>query len=106
MAMVLFVQKYDINLDAAEAYNEWAKTAIRRILAAPGVVEFRGYRPVTGTSQVVVTIEFADLAAFAAFYADEDIQQLLAERHAYEINVRTELWGPSPVVPEPLRPGG
>jgi hypothetical protein len=53
-----------------------------------------------------VTIEFADLAAFAAFYADEDIQDVFAERHIYEVNLSSELWGPSPVVPEPLRPGG
>jgi antibiotic biosynthesis monooxygenase (ABM) superfamily enzyme len=104
--MILYVQKYDIIPDKAEAYNEWAKTAIRRILAAPGVVEFRGYRPLSGTSQATVTIEFADLDAFAAFYADENMQQVLAERHAYEINITTELWGTSPVVPEPLRPDG
>jgi antibiotic biosynthesis monooxygenase (ABM) superfamily enzyme len=102
--MVLFVQKYDIHPDKVEAYNEWAKTAISRILAAPGVVEFRGYRPVTGASQVAVTIEFADLTAFAAFYADEGMQKLLNESRAFEINLSYELWGPSPVVPEPIRP--
>lgn len=102
--MILFVLKYDINPDKVEAYHEWAKTAMRRILAAPGVVEFRGYYPISATSQRLVTIEFADLAAFAAFYADEDIQDLFAERHTYEVNISTELWGPSPVVPEPLHP--
>jgi hypothetical protein len=53
---------------------------------------------------VAVTIEFTDLAAFAAFYADEDMQRLLTESRAFEINLSYELWGPSPVVPEPLRP--
>jgi hypothetical protein len=42
MTMVLFVQKYDVHPDKTQAYNEWAKTAVPRILAAPGVVEFRG----------------------------------------------------------------
>jgi quinol monooxygenase YgiN len=105
MTMVLFVQKYEIDPDKAESYHEWAKTAIRRILAAPGVVEFRGYRPIAATAHRLVTIEFADLAAFAAFYADEDIQDVFAERHTYEVNLSSELWGPSPVVPEPLHPG-
>jgi quinol monooxygenase YgiN len=105
MTMVLFVQKYDIHPDKAEAYKEWGKTVIPRILAAPGVVEFRAYRAVTGASQVVVTIEFADLAAFAAFYADEDMERLLTESPTFEINLSYELWGPSPVVPKPVRPG-
>ena len=103
--MVLYVAKYDINPDKVEAYNEWGKTAIPRILAAPGVVEFRGYRPVTGASQVAVTIEFADLAAWTAWYTDEDMQKLLGELRTYEINVSWELWGPSPITPEPVHPG-
>jgi quinol monooxygenase YgiN len=103
--MVLFVQKYDIHPDKVEAYNAWAKTVIPRILALPGMVEFRGYRPVTGASQVVVTLEFADLAAWTAAYEHEDMQRLLNESRAYETNLSWELWGPSPVVPKPARPG-
>lgn len=103
--MVLFATKYDINPDKVEAYNEWGKVAIPAILAAPGVVEFRGYRPVTGGSQVAVTIEFADLEAWAAWYADAGMQKIMQERYEFEINVIDELWGPSPIVPEPRSPG-
>ena len=103
--MVLFVQKYDIHPDKVEAYNEWAKTAIPRILAAPGVVEFRGYRPVTGASQVVVTLEFADFTTWTAWYTHKDVQRLLSEARTFNINMSFELWGPSPIVPEPIRPG-
>jgi len=103
--MVLYVMKWDILPDRVEAYTEWTKSAIPRSLAVPGVVEFRAYRPATGASQVVVTYEFADLAAWAAFYAHEDIQRILDELRTFTANVITELWGPSPVVPEPIRPG-
>ena len=103
--MVLFITKYDINPDKVEAYNEWAKSAVPRLLAVPGVVEFRGYRPVTGSSQVAVTLEFADLTTWAAWYANEDVQAVFAESRTYETNIVYELWGPSPIVPKPVRPG-
>ena len=49
--MVLQVMKYDIHPDKVEAYLKWVEGAIKRVLAVPGVVEFRSYRPVTGSSQ-------------------------------------------------------
>lgn len=103
--MVLVIMKWDIHPDKAEAYLKWTESAIKRTLAAPGVVEFRAYRPVTGASQVVITYEFADLAAWAAWYGNEDVQKVLTELHTLALNVTTELWGPSPVVPAPIRPG-
>lgn len=103
--MVLYVMKWDILPDKVEAYTKWAESTIRRTLAVPGVVEFRGYRPVTGTYQVVITYEFADLAAWAAWQAHEDMQKVTDELRTLTTNLSTELWGPSPVVPEPIRPG-
>jgi antibiotic biosynthesis monooxygenase (ABM) superfamily enzyme len=103
--MVLHVLKWDIHPDKVEAYIKWTESAIKRTLAVPGVVEFRAYRPVTGTSQVVVTYEFADLASWAAWYSSEDIQKVVNERRTLTLNESNELWGPSPVVPAPIRPG-
>ncbi len=102
--MVIQVLKWDIHPDKVEAYTEWAKTAIPSLLAVPGLVEFRGYRPVTGTSQVVTTYEFADLAAWAAWSSHEEVQRLTNERRTFTLNEVSELWGPSPIVPEPIRP--
>ena len=95
-----------LSSEKAEAYGQWAESAIRRVLAAPGIVEFRAYRPVTGSYQVVVTYQFVDLAAWAAWQSNEDVQKLTDEVHTYCTNVNWELWGPSPIVPEPIRPGG
>jgi len=102
--MVLAVIKWDIHPDKAEAYLKWTESAIRRNLAGPGVVEFRAYRGAAGASQVVVTYEFADMAAWAAWYSNEEIQKVLAELYTLALNVTYELWGPSPVVPAPIRP--
>lgn len=103
--MVLQVIKWDIHPDKREAYTAWSKTAIPKLLAVPGLVEFRGYRPVTGASQVVTTYEFVDLATWAAWWAHEEVQTLTNERRTFTVNEVSELWGPSPVVPEPIRPG-
>ena len=103
--MVLYIVKWDIHPDKVDAYLEWTKSSIPRTLAVPGVVEFRAYRPAGGASQVVTTYEFADMAAWAAWWSHPDCQQTLTELHTLALNVTTELWGPSPVVPEPVRPG-
>jgi quinol monooxygenase YgiN len=104
--MVLYVMKWDILPDKLEEYLKWAQGAIQRTLGIPGVVEFRAYRPASGASQVVVTYEFADFAAWAAFYSSEESQKTWDEVRMLTNNLSTELWGPSPVVPQPIRPGG
>ena len=103
--MVLYVIKWDVHPDKLEAYLKWVQGAVPRVLAVPGVIEFRAYRPAAGAPQVVVAYEFADMAAWAAWWSHQDCQQVFTELHTLALNVTTELWGPSPVVPEPLRPG-
>lgn len=104
--MVLQIIKWDIYPDKVEAYLKWTQSAIQRTLAVPGVVEFRAYRAASGSSQVVTTYEFADWGAWAAWYGHEQVQRVLDELHTLALNVNLELWGPSPVVPRPIRPGG
>lgn len=104
--MVLYLFKWNIHPDKTEAYAGWAKGAIQRTLAAGGVTEFRGYRPASGSAEVVVTYEFADMAAWAAWYGHDAVQQVIAEVYTLATGVTTDLWGPSPIVPQPIRPGG
>lgn len=104
--MVLYCFKWNVHPDKAEAYAAWAQSAIGRTLAAGGVTEFRGYRPASGAFQVVVTYEFADMAAWAAWQEAETVQAVLTELRTLANDVTTELWGPSPIVPQPIRPGG
>ncbi len=103
--MVLYVSKWNINPDKVEEYGKWAQSAVQRTLAAPGVVEFRAYRGATGSHRVIVTYEFADMASWATWQADEWVQQVFDETFVMGLNVTSELWGPSPVVPQPIRPG-
>jgi antibiotic biosynthesis monooxygenase (ABM) superfamily enzyme len=104
--MVLHIVKYDVHPDKVDGYTAWAGTAIPKLLAIQGLVEFRAYRPVSGTSQIVTTFEFADYEAWAAWYGNEMVQKLITERRMFAINEISEIWGPSPIVPQPIRPGG
>jgi quinol monooxygenase YgiN len=103
--MVIFVTMYNIHPDKVEAFLKWSESALKRILAVPGVVEFRAYLPITGAYQVVTTLEFADLAAWASYNRNEDIQAVLSEEITLTQNMCHELWGPNSVIPAPIRPG-
>ena len=103
--VVMVVDKWNIHPDKVEAYLKWSQTAVQRVLAVPGVVEFRAYRTVAGSHQVVLTYEFADLGSFAAWFENKEVQKVLNEAYTLTLNVTSEVWGPSPVVPTPIRPG-
>jgi quinol monooxygenase YgiN len=103
--MVLAVVKYDIHPDKLQAFQKWVEGAIPRLLSVPGVIEFRSYRGAAGAPQIVGTVEFADMSAWAAWSSNEEVQKTVAELHTLAVNVTNELWGPSPVVPAPMRPG-
>ncbi len=77
--MVLWVMKYDINPDKLEAYGAWAQGAIPRAIGAGNVVEFNGYRPVSGSRDVAVTVSFANLADWQVWYESDALQASLAE---------------------------
>ena len=102
--MVLTVVKYNIHPDKADVFQDWAQKVIPQILALPGVVEFRAYRPTSGAWQVVSTTEFTDLAAWAAVVSGDVWQQINDELHTLALDIVVDVWGPSRVVPKPLRP--
>lgn len=45
------------------------------------------------------------MAAWAAWQDTEAVQGVVADLHTLTTDVTTELWGPSPIVPQPIRPG-
>ena len=104
--MVVQIVRWNYHPDKLEAGIKWQQGAIQRTVAVPGVVEFRSYRPMSGPWRYLVTYEFADLGAWAAWYDHEETQKVLDELHTLALDVTRELWGPSPVVPQPIRPSG
>ena len=105
--MVLYVIKWNISPEVtAEAYDAFTQRHIPATVGGPGVVEFRGYRPVTGPHEVVVTYEFANLEDWAAWRQSDVMRAAEAELRKLGSGVTMELWGHSEQVPEPVRPRG
>ena len=97
---------WDLIPDAdQEAYGEFAKKAIGTILKAPGLIEFRASRNMLGAPQVRTTSVFRTLSDWAGFADSDKWRGLEAELRNFATNIRVEIWGPSPLLPEPVRPG-
>ena len=92
------------NIDQ-EAYGEWAKETVGKILKAPGLVEFRANRNILGAPQVRSTAVWQTLADWANYTDSNEWRALEDEFRAFAADIRIEVWGPSPVLPEPVRPG-
>ena len=103
--MVLYIMNYDVRAEKMEAFVKWAKeSAIPRILKIPGLKEYCSYRPVTGAHQIGTIFTFKDMPTCAAWLEHPDALKLTDELRSFAYNLSREIWGPSPVVPEPLRP--
>lgn len=104
--MYLYLVKWDLIGDRLEDYETWTKFAIERSLAVSGVTEFRAYRPAAGSSQVAVTFEFTSFEDWTSWFNNDDIQEMFEKLFELTTNIERELWEPSPLVPEPIRPLG
>jgi len=87
------------------AYLEWAKKTIDTVLHSPGLVEFRASRNVLGNPHIRTTTVWKSLADWGNFFESEGWKKMEEElRTKFAHNVQVGIWGPSPVVPEPLKP--
>lgn len=87
-----------------KARTDWIPTVVRQ----PGVKEFRGLRNALRTSPHVMSItEYDSLASALKFIETEDFARVMEGlRAAGCTNITVQLWDVSPVIPEPIRPGG
>ena len=102
--MVLYTFRYNIHPDKTEEYSKWVPSAVERVLGTLGIKEFRAYRHATGSNQILTICEFANMDDWEKWFSHEDIYNVIHELYALTLNLTSELWGPSPVVPKPLRP--
>ena len=77
--MVLYVCKWDVLPGKTEEYNEWSQTAMKQQFSVPGIKEFRAYRPVTGSHQIIVTYEFTNYSSWATWVENEKVQKVNQE---------------------------
>jgi heme-degrading monooxygenase HmoA len=99
------VQTYDLLPDAdQQAYAELAKRTVAALLRAPGLGEIRANRNLLGTPQVRVTTVWERLGDWEAARESSELTALETESRRYMTNVRVEIWGPSHLLLEPVRP--
>jgi heme-degrading monooxygenase HmoA len=103
--MIESTMTYDLlpNVDM-KAYQEWAKNAVGIIAKQPGMLEFHVNRNVLGSPMVRTTIVFRSLEDWAKFAESGAWHSMEAEMRGFATDMRVEVWGPSPVLPEPVRP--
>jgi heme-degrading monooxygenase HmoA len=97
---------YDLVSGADDkAYEQWMKRAIVPVLKSEGIVEVRAYRNLLGSPQVLVVLVWKSLADWARIAEGSDWGALINElRSSLATHLRIDIWGPSPVVPEPVHP--
>jgi heme-degrading monooxygenase HmoA len=97
---------YDLlpNVDQ-KSYVQLLKKAIVPILSQPGIVEIRARRSLSGSPEVLILLVWETLADWNKFEIKKEWAALKAEvTDAYATNMTIQVWGPSPIAPEPLRP--
>ena len=103
MIEVAFTYDFLPNIDE-KAYAKVAKRATAMMLRSKGFVEFRAHRNMTGSPHVRRTSVWEDLADWAMVIQDPEFQEITAEFRHFVTNLDVQIWGPSPYVPEPIRP--
>jgi len=87
-----------------QAYVQVAQKGIRMMLQATGTVELRANRNLLGSPQVRLTTIWDTLADWAKFAESAERQVLESELLTFTNNINIELWGPSQIVSEPIKP--
>jgi hypothetical protein len=85
------------------AYAAWGKKAIEACRKARGFVEGRANRSLLGPAQVRIASSWQTVADWGNF-TQGAWGPLDVELRSYATNIKSELWGPSPLTPEPFRP--
>ena len=99
--MIESVITYDLLPDFDEsAYWDFVKKFASTALKTPHVVEYRAHRNLLGRSQVRATIVWESLQDCASYLESEERQMLDLELRKFAWNIKTEIWVPSPYLPE------
>ena len=97
---------YELKIDINEStYFEWIKKAIVPALKSDGIIEVRAYRNIKVSRGVLVVGVWKNLEDWITFSLSEGWQSLVnVLQNSFAVNLRIDVWGFSPFLPEPLRP--
>jgi len=88
-----------------KSYFDWMKEAIVPVLKSNGIVEVRAQRNIKESPGVLVIGLWESLEDWTKFSQSEGWYSLTNTlQNTFAANLRIEVWGPSPFLPQPLRP--
>jgi hypothetical protein len=95
---------YDLvpNVDT-KSYMEWAKKVIATMPKQLGMIELRANRNILATPQIRTATTWRSMEDWAKFNQGP-WQTLQSELRGFATNMNVEIWGPSPILAEPIRP--
>ncbi len=88
-----------------KAWAEFAKFSVATYMKAPGLIEWRANRNLLGSPQVRITNVWQSFGDLAKFRQSEEWAAVETQLRTFVTNIRVEMWGTSPLVPKPVRPG-
>jgi len=103
MIEVAFTYDFIPNFDVA-AYTKVARDATQIMLSSKGFIEFRANRNMMGSPNVRRTSVWQSLSDYAAMVQSPEFQKVTQEFRKFVTNIDVQIWGPSPISPDPIRP--
>jgi len=103
MVEVAFTYDFIPNFDVA-AYTKVARDATQIMLSSKGFIEFRANRNMMGSPNVRRTSVWQNLSDYALMAQSHEFQKVTQEFRKFVTNIDVQIWGPSPISPEPIRP--
>lgn len=103
MIEVAFTYDFIPNFDVA-AYTKVARDATQIMLSSKGFIEFRANRNLMGSPNVRRTSVWQSLSDYAAMAQSPEFQKITEEFRKFVTNIDVQIWGPSPISPEPICP--
>ena len=103
--MIEVAVTYDFLPDMDENdYTRIARRATKMMVNADGFIEFHANRNLMGSPHVRRTSVWKSFEHYAALIQQPEFQKLNAEFRTYVTNLDIIIWGPSPLVPDTIRP--
>ena len=86
-----------------QTYGEFAEKSIEKMSKALGLVEIRPNRNSKGSSYLRAITVWENYLSWANFVESDEWKAIEADLRKFYANIKFEIWGSSPVLPEPLR---
>jgi hypothetical protein len=88
-----------------DAYFQFLKKAIVLIFQQRGIVEIRAKRSLSGPPDVLISLTWETVADWRRLESTKEWTTLIEElKKLFVLNMKSQVWGPSPIAPDPLRP--